>query len=123
MKYRHTIFFLLCAACAAEVPGIAGSPADPKAKTAPIQTGVGVLASSFDSERLAPSGSTASNDEHAHHNHGQQAPAATEYTCSHHPEVISDKPGQCPKCGMDLVPKKPAAAPSAPKTDPHEGHK
>jgi len=26
-----------------------------------------------------------------------------EYTCPMHPEVISDKPGQCPKCGMDLV--------------------
>lgn len=27
------------------------------------------------------------------------------YTCPMHPEVISDKPGQCPKCGMDLVKK------------------
>jgi hypothetical protein len=27
------------------------------------------------------------------------------YTCSMDPEVISDKPGQCPKCGMDLVKK------------------
>lgn len=27
------------------------------------------------------------------------------YTCIMHPEVISDKPGKCPKCGMDLVPK------------------
>lgn len=26
-----------------------------------------------------------------------------QYTCSMHPEVISDKPGKCPKCGMDLV--------------------
>jgi Heavy metal binding domain len=25
------------------------------------------------------------------------------YICPMHPEVISDKPGQCPKCGMDLV--------------------
>lgn len=28
------------------------------------------------------------------------------YTCVMHPEVVSDKPGKCPKCGMDLVPKK-----------------
>ncbi len=27
------------------------------------------------------------------------------YTCPMHPEVTSDKPGQCPKCGMDLVKK------------------
>lgn len=26
------------------------------------------------------------------------------YTCPMHPEVISDHPGQCPKCGMNLVP-------------------
>jgi hypothetical protein len=25
------------------------------------------------------------------------------YTCPMHPEVISDKPGKCPKCGMTLV--------------------
>ncbi len=25
------------------------------------------------------------------------------YTCPMHPEVRSDKPGSCPKCGMDLV--------------------
>src|SRR3972149_4463967 len=25
------------------------------------------------------------------------------YTCPMHPEVISDKPGQCPKCSMNLV--------------------
>jgi hypothetical protein len=31
------------------------------------------------------------------------------YTCPMHPEVKSDKPGKCPKCGMNLVPaEKPA---------------
>ena len=31
--------------------------------------------------------------------------AKVEYTCTMHPEVISDKPGKCPKCGMELVKK------------------
>ena len=30
----------------------------------------------------------------------------TKYTCPMHPEVITDKPGKCPKCGMDLAPLK-----------------
>jgi len=34
-------------------------------------------------------------------------PAAKQlYTCPMHPEIISDKPGKCPKCEMDLVPVK-----------------
>jgi hypothetical protein len=27
------------------------------------------------------------------------------YTCTMHPDVHADKPGKCPKCGMDLVKK------------------
>ena len=42
------------------------------------------------------------------------APATTQpatqpalvYTCPMHPEVTSDKPGKCPKCGMSLQIKK-----------------
>ena len=30
---------------------------------------------------------------------------AIQYTCVMHPEVLSDRPGKCPKCGMKLVPK------------------
>ncbi len=26
------------------------------------------------------------------------------YTCPMHPEIVQDKPGSCPKCGMNLVP-------------------
>ncbi len=29
---------------------------------------------------------------------------ATQYTCPMHPEVVSDRPGPCPKCGMALEP-------------------
>jgi len=27
------------------------------------------------------------------------------YTCSMHPQIIRDQPGQCPICGMDLIKK------------------
>lgn len=29
-----------------------------------------------------------------------------QYTCPMHTEVVSDKPGNCPKCGMTMVEKK-----------------
>jgi len=29
----------------------------------------------------------------------------TKYSCPMHPEIVSDKPGKCPKCGMPLVAK------------------
>jgi membrane fusion protein, copper/silver efflux system len=31
--------------------------------------------------------------------------AAARYTCPMHPEVVQDKAGKCPKCGMELVEK------------------
>ncbi len=34
---------------------------------------------------------------------GKAKMIATKYTCPMDPDVISDKPGKCPKCGMDLV--------------------
>lgn len=39
-------------------------------------------------------------------------PAAAKYHCPMHPTVVSDKKGECPICGMDLVPIEPTAAPS-----------
>lgn len=35
--------------------------------------------------------------------HPHQHTLAKKYTCSMHPEIVSNKPGKCPKCGMALV--------------------
>lgn len=42
---------------------------------------------------------------HDGHNEHQPATetASTQYTCPMHPQVVQDKPGKCPVCGMDLV--------------------
>ncbi|MEI8717642.1 heavy metal translocating P-type ATPase [Mesorhizobium sp. ISC11] len=34
----------------------------------------------------------------------QPMPKGTQYTCPMHPEIVRDKPGSCPKCGMALEP-------------------
>jgi len=51
------------------------------------------------------------------------------YTCVMHPEVVMDAPGQCPKCGMTLIPMKTEKSKSSspkPKADvshgSHESH-
>ena len=41
--------------------------------------------------------------DHAHAGHAEDAGGAGAYTCPMHPEVVSDAPGKCPKCGMFLV--------------------
>ena len=48
----------------------------------------------------------------------QHSPGTT-YTCPMHPEVEQPTPGKCPKCGMDLVPRKPEEHEQ--KGRPHEG--
>ena len=36
------------------------------------------------------------------------APAGTQYTCPMHPEIVRDRPGSCPICGMALEPVMPS---------------
>jgi P-type Cu+ transporter len=65
-----------------------------------------------DPERyLAPAAAPA--DGHSHHPHHAPAAAAvptgTKWICPMDPEVVSDRPGACPKCGMALEPDMPPA--------------
>lgn len=53
--------------------------------------------------------------DHSSHDMNHQT---TNYTCPMHPEVVRDKPGMCPECGMNLVPVK--AGKVRPAT--HVGH-
>ena len=46
------------------------------------------------------------NDSSRGPSQNQSSNKAVQYTCGMHPEVVTDKPGKCPKCGMDLVEKK-----------------
>lgn len=94
---------LLATGCAVTVPDPAASvahPANPRAAEAPAPTASTTLAvgSGLESQRPAePS----------------VEPAPATYTCPMHPEVKSNAPGKCPKCGMKLQP--------APKKTPKGG--
>ena len=78
----------LAAGCANNDPPGLGSdhPANPGAALSPLSKPSSTLAES--AERPAPS---------------SQPAKLGMYTCSMHPEVVSDEPGKCPKCGMKLV--------------------
>jgi Heavy metal binding domain len=39
------------------------------------------------------------------HDYEQEHEKRRKYTCPMHPEVVTDHPGNCPKCGMKLAPK------------------
>jgi Cu(I)/Ag(I) efflux system membrane fusion protein len=52
----------------------------------------------------AGSDATPGGNTDAGHNHAEAA--ETKWTCSMHPQIIKDAPGNCPLCGMKLIPLK-----------------
>lgn len=53
---------------------------------------------------LLRGGSPAPSVEHSDHAHNQEPASAKLWTCSMHPQIKQTKPGDCPICGMDLIP-------------------
>lgn len=49
-------------------------------------------------------GDTPGESTSADHNHNQQAEAGQTWTCSMHPQIMQPQAGDCPICGMDLIP-------------------
>ena len=113
---------LFLAGCAQTTPLVVGSdhPASADAPAAPLTPPSTTLAISDTAATTSPpSGTPAAHGGHdTSHTHATHAsapassanattqPAAPAvYVCPMHPEVVSDKPGTCPKCKMDLVKK------------------
>ncbi len=55
---------------------------------------------------LQPQAMEARHKTDAARNNGAPQTTAVKYTCPMHPAVVQDKAGDCPKCGMKLVPKR-----------------
>jgi len=54
-----------------------------------------------------------------HEGHDHSAEESTLWTCSMHPQIKQDKPGQCPICAMDLIPVSSATS-EGENIDPNE---
>jgi hypothetical protein len=110
---------LLIAACSPGPAPVSRSMRDPSNPSAPE----GVLPATASPANEHPVGTPrdanggSEQAGHTHHHHGTTSPRpegaardagtpASVYVCPMHPEVTSPAPGRCPKCGMDLVPKK-----------------
>ena len=113
---------LIVAGCAQTREPAAGPdhPANPRAATAPAPK----LSATLNERDIPPvdAASQLPSDEQV----------AEAYTCPHHPKVIEAQPGDCPMCGMALVPTasrqtSPVRAAPAPAKDEghgeHGGHK
>ncbi len=86
------------------------SPASPAGAEAPTPAPSETLRIAPPEEPVKPGAAPAASPSAPQGQEAQTPPsAAVSYTCPMHPEVVSKDPGKCPKCGMALVPKQPAA--------------
>ncbi|WP_421753653.1 efflux RND transporter periplasmic adaptor subunit [Croceimicrobium sp.] len=50
------------------------------------------------------------------HDHSENEEQTTEWTCSMHPQIRKNEPGDCPICGMDLIPLQESSTDLDPET-------
>ena len=50
-----------------------------------------------------------STNKEAEHNHNEAVKSDQKWTCSMHPQIMKSEPGDCPICGMDLIPAETSA--------------
>jgi hypothetical protein len=102
-----SVVLVALAGCAHEVhepAPPANHPANPQAAPAPAPKMSSTLNPS-DTD-VTPAQSTPAGAPAAAAGSGAAAPSAVPvvYTCPHHPKVMEAEPGECPFCGMKLVP-------------------
>ena len=91
---RAVVLFLFLASCSPGPAPVSQSKHDPSNPNAPAGEDPAVAVNA---------GANAAGSATAPRADGG---ARAQFTCSMHPEVVSDQPGRCPKCGMNLVEKK-----------------
>jgi len=57
-----------------------------------------------------------SDDDSKRHHHSENEEQTTEWTCSMHPQIRKNEPGDCPICGMDLIPLQESSTDLDPET-------
>jgi len=101
-KLTLCVAALLSTACVkSELDVASNHPGNPSAKRGKLAPNT-----ALGEELASPEASRAPTSEPA--DHQQQTPDKATYVCPMHPEIVRKEPGECPICGMKLVPKQAA---------------